>query len=570
MAELSLLQIVERLAIHQDDYGEKGSEAIQRLIESNGVSDFLWHVRTDADLLFRNEPLMKTMADLLQQGFDERRLADYDLFVNPMGLPSNGTGNEIYVLFPDPTNRFINHPSHSEGHYYGQGQVCGDKGKVWLHGAMRADMAGKARLHLFDQSRAVCGGSASVELFDQSRVNPRDEAIVRLHDFSSAFAMSAGSSCGLLADGYSHLIVEEGKHHIELSHDVLFVDLTESDVSVSDRCSGYKPKGELLQDKTACGLVWRDSDMFMEVDFRNRIQSRRCAAPELNRPVTLSPKRINQAKKFLKKYGEKASLPEEYHLILNHVYSMESLAILLSAYLENLLDNGLPMDEVKQLFRPSELWGAHIYTGTNVVPSDLKGRYHVFDHLIVNQTNEKAFGIFHDRAIGIIKAGFANSDGMALIQGEGTALLNAYDHSTMLLRGQAKGLAQGMSLSYAMDHSMLTAMDYSIAHAYGNAVVNGKGHSLIKLHENAVGCFSDSAGFVANDHSRYTLADNAKDVAVNGKDGSMPTAFNGNSIVPTVSEWESRSFYTSCLQERGEALGAELLQKEPKKRQMGR
>lgn len=539
MAELSLDQIKTKLAFHADEYGEREHTAIDQLIGAFGVSDFLDRVRTETDTLFRNDSLMRYMADLLQKGFDAKRLADFDLYVNPIGFPPNGTGSEIFVLFPDPTNRFINHPSFSVGHYYGQGQVCGNQGEVWLHGAMKADMRGEAQLHLFGQCQADCGGSASVELFDLSLAHLTDEVSARLHDFSMAEALSGASACRIAADGYSHLILKSGKHQVELSGDVLFMDMTESTMRISDRCSGYKSAGELSLDQSAFGMVWRDRQPLWSGPIVDKIYSRRKAGAELRKPRLYSPERINQAKHLLAGLGKQAKFQRR----VEEADTLTELAGLLASHLDELLAQGLQMSDVKRLFTPEELRGVQIYTGLDGVPTDLKSKYHVFDHLIVSQTNDKAHGIFHDSSMGIVKAGQAEGVGLALIQGEGNSIGHASEHSTMVLLDQAKGEAVERSVSLIGDHAQLTAKDDTIVTAAGHAVLNAKGHSMTYLHEDAVGTFSESAAFVATGHSRYSMADDARGVAVRQADGSYPISLNPDRQAAKVDRQGERAFW---------------------------
>ena len=92
MTSLSLDQLKYKLAIHADEFGEREQVSIQKLLEAFGMSDFLDRVRTEADTLFRNIPLMRTMADWLQQGFDRERLAECDLYIQPKSIPLNGVG----------------------------------------------------------------------------------------------------------------------------------------------------------------------------------------------------------------------------------------------------------------------------------------------------------------------------------------------------------------------------------------------------------------------------------------------------------------------------------------------
>ena len=92
MTALSLDQLKYKLAVHAEEFGEREHGSIQKLIEAFGVSDFLDRVRTEADTLFCNMPLMRTMADWLQQGFDRERLAEFDLYIQPKSIPLNGVG----------------------------------------------------------------------------------------------------------------------------------------------------------------------------------------------------------------------------------------------------------------------------------------------------------------------------------------------------------------------------------------------------------------------------------------------------------------------------------------------
>ena len=88
--------------------------------------------------------------------------------------------------------------------------------------------------------------------------------------------------------------------------------------------------------------------------------------------------------------------------------------------------------------------------------------------------------------------------------------------------------------------------------------MNTEGHSITKLHGHTVGSFSGKAEFVAADQSRYILADDAKGVALQDERGTLPASLTIGKEVPKVNEWEVRTFYTTCLKERGDILGAEL------------
>ena len=548
MTSLSLDQLKYKLAIHADEFGEREHVAIQKLLEAFGVSDFLDRVRTEADTLFRNIPLMRTMADWLQQGFDRERLADFDLYIQPKSIPLNQVGSEFFVLFPKSARSYLNHPGDCVGHYYGTGLVCGQQGEMWLHGGMEAQAKGEARLHLSGQSQARCGGTASAELFDQSLVHILDQANVRLHDFSSAFAWTGEGTCRIVADDYSHVCLESGLHEVELSGDVLFMDTTASRFHIADRCSGFKPTGELTRAESASGLVWRDATRYHKMPFFKRIQDRRRAGAELLKPRDYSPLRINQAKEMLTRLG-KDSLTESFHRSVEQAQSMTELAAILSARLEDLLERGLRMTEVKRLFTADELRGAGIYTGLEPVPMDLKGKYHVFDHLIVTQTNDQAKGFFHDHAIGLFKAGQAEGDGSALLQGEGNSTVKSLGDATLVLRDQAKGMASDQTECHIMDHAELKAEGYAQVLAFGNAVLNAKGHTTSFLYEDSVGQFSEEARFVAYEHSRYSLTDSVKGVARRHADGSLPISLSGDRQVPEVDELGERAFWGEQMNE---------------------
>ena len=88
--------------------------------------------------------------------------------------------------------------------------------------------------------------------------------------------------------------------------------------------------------------------------------------------------------------------------------------------------------------------------------------------------------------------------------------------------------------------------------------MNEEGHSITKLHGHSVGSFSGKAAFVAANQSRYILADDAKGVALQGERGTLAASLTIGKEVPKVNECEARTFYTTCLKERGDILGAEL------------
>ena len=567
MANISLMEIMAKLANQADDYGQQEGQALRRLMEACSASDFLGQVRTEADVLFRNEPLMHFMAGLLTEGFDAKRLADFDLFINPRSVPNIGSG-DLYVLFPDQTERFINHPGEAVGHYYGEGRVCGSKGEVWLHGGMQADMNGSATLRLFGHSQALCDGQATAELFDVSLAYPKGQATVVAHDRALVHALTEYSACLITADGQSCLMVDAGKHLLNLSGDVLFIDQTASVATVSGRCSGYKPKGAMMDLKKAEGLIWRKSNDLVKNAFSSKIRMRRAVAMDGRKPL-YAPDRLDQAKRHLLRVGEAALLSGHELASLEHCDSMDKLASCLFVYLEDLLRYGLDMGEMKRLFREDELRQANIYTGSNPVPSDLQGKYHVFDDLIVSQTSDKAEGCFHDRSIGVVKAGLGNCDGQALCQGIGESRLNAAGSSTLLLCDQANGMATDEVIGYATDRAQINASGFSLIDADSDAFVEAKGNSLTRLHDVAIGRFNGKAMFVADDLSYYTQLGYSNGVAVVDEYGLSPMELDCPAV-PKVSAEEARLFYAKCMQERSEAMAANRQQVVSTSRQRSR
>ena len=213
------------------------------------------------------------------------------------------------------------------------------------------------------------------------------------------------------------------------------------------------------------------------------------------------------------------------------------------------MDRGLQLTEIKRLFRVDELRQARIFTGTEPVPDNIRGKYHVFDSLIVAQRDERGEGCFHDHSVGVVKAGKAQGDGRALCQGQGASSVHAADHSLLLLREQAQGAVSEVATGLVRDQAQLEATDIALVSATDNAVVKASGHSLTRLHGSAVGFFADSAAFVANDQSHYSLSGNAKGVAILGADGLTPSSLN-QSAVPTVSFSEAQLFYLKCVRQR--------------------
>lgn len=212
--------------------------AINELVGALGVADFLKKVCLHVDRLIRDDSCICFVPDLLQQGLDERLLSDHNLYVNPRAIPLTGSGREIFVLFLDPTGRVINHPGNTIGHYYRQGEICGHAGEGSLHGAMRANMDGFSHLIIQEGKHSVLlsGGV----LFKVFLAFATDHAQIKAKDYSVIEAKGNATVFGM-----GHSITKLHKHSVgSFCKQAMFMANGHSRYNLSDGAKGVALCGE--------------------------------------------------------------------------------------------------------------------------------------------------------------------------------------------------------------------------------------------------------------------------------------------------------------------------------------